>query len=523
MKKWGQVVIFFIVTFFVSQPILSAPQKIYTIQVATYDNLKDAETQYQKLNDLLSANQKDALRIEKIKGFYVIRIGRFTTPSKASSLLKKIKIYYSDAFVRSAYYIKGRIMRIYQSSQETSISQKTKQKKKSPPLQQTEKKKTPASEKTLTVSSNTPKRSSLTVFFILTGIFVVLVLGYFQGQKIKHYYRFLLRPRIPLLYRAETHEFPLFLSNPRDRALRLKKKVHEIVAPVKIDKLQLPHKIKISGIDDENILWITNVPLKNILKGPHILYFLSDTTLQEEGKFLSIVVSRDRVIVKNRVILRGIISDGEIQLYRDSGILQLIDSEKKLSADEMVDLGEYATCTGEMYLSKGVSFRCIYALPIVTYNNSPIEVSLSSEELKEFNPKNIQPPVQVNTKTIQSPNGPLNLPPKTKIEKNLIVARSLTVGRNCLINGNIKAGQQIVFSEGLVVNGNISSNKEVIIGKNTIIYGDSISARDRIVIKPGVRIGTKERPCSIRCDGEVIISENVEIYGSIASMKGSIV
>ena len=60
------------------------------------------------------------------------------------------------------------------------------------------------------------------------------------------------------------------------------------------------------------------------------------------------------------------------------------------------------------------------------------------------------------------------------------------------------------------------------IGKDSRIHGD-ITATGRLIIGAGVRLGNRDREVKIRCDGEIEIAEDVEIYGVVSALKGRVV
>ncbi|RUM32143.1 MAG: hypothetical protein DSY42_01705, partial [Aquifex sp.] len=59
-------------------------------------------------------------RIEKIGSYYTIRVGLWKTKEEANEHLKKVKIEFPNAFIRTCYYIKERIIltndKVYQFS-----------------------------------------------------------------------------------------------------------------------------------------------------------------------------------------------------------------------------------------------------------------------------------------------------------------------------------------------------------------------------------------------------------------------
>ncbi|MCF6291426.1 MAG: hypothetical protein L3J03_10585 [Desulfobacterales bacterium] len=90
-----------------------AASEYYTVQVGSYD-AGGAQRNYALLEQYLTGDDLDHLRIEKVNGFHTVRIGRFVDPGPARLLLEKVSGRYSSALVLSAYLKNERITRIYQ-------------------------------------------------------------------------------------------------------------------------------------------------------------------------------------------------------------------------------------------------------------------------------------------------------------------------------------------------------------------------------------------------------------------------
>ncbi len=73
----------------------------YTIQTGSFlhKRLRSAERMYDMLSNRLSPEERDYLRIEKGKRYYIVRVGRFGSLSEARPLLKKLRKRFHDSFV----------------------------------------------------------------------------------------------------------------------------------------------------------------------------------------------------------------------------------------------------------------------------------------------------------------------------------------------------------------------------------------------------------------------------------------
>lgn len=73
----------------------------YTIQTGSFlhKRLRSAERMYDMLSNRLMPEERDYLRIEKGKRYYIVRVGRFGSVSEARPLLKKLRKRFHDSFV----------------------------------------------------------------------------------------------------------------------------------------------------------------------------------------------------------------------------------------------------------------------------------------------------------------------------------------------------------------------------------------------------------------------------------------
>ena len=86
-------IIVFAITYLSLAAIAYADNQIYAVQVLMAREYENAVYEYEKLKD------HQEVRIEKINNAYFVRIGAYQTKNKALSLLKQLKMTYTDAFL----------------------------------------------------------------------------------------------------------------------------------------------------------------------------------------------------------------------------------------------------------------------------------------------------------------------------------------------------------------------------------------------------------------------------------------
>jgi len=84
----------------------------YTIQIGSFKDADRAQRQFIIMEQSLEGTALQALRIEKIGTFYVVRIGKFSSLTEAEQFLREYDIGLEGAMAMKAYFIHDRIVRI---------------------------------------------------------------------------------------------------------------------------------------------------------------------------------------------------------------------------------------------------------------------------------------------------------------------------------------------------------------------------------------------------------------------------
>jgi len=94
--------------------------KIVTVQVGSFGSgAKKYAIEIAK--QLESKGYKD-VRVEKISGMYTVRVGMFDSVAECGQLCEQLKEFSPDSFVRSAYYIKERIVYVGDWNQQEKLT-----------------------------------------------------------------------------------------------------------------------------------------------------------------------------------------------------------------------------------------------------------------------------------------------------------------------------------------------------------------------------------------------------------------
>ena len=100
--------------FFVPVSLYSS-QLFHTIQVGSFPDVDSAQKQFDEIVETLNPEELDNLRVEKIGGFYSVRLGKFNNSPEAEKSLRNIRSGLPRAQVMTAYIKDERIIRVYKN------------------------------------------------------------------------------------------------------------------------------------------------------------------------------------------------------------------------------------------------------------------------------------------------------------------------------------------------------------------------------------------------------------------------
>ncbi len=87
-------------------PVAAAPQRCYSVQVASYDQLPAAEAALEQLRSRIAPHS--GLRLERIGKAYTLRVGCTATGRELAGLRQRLRRWYPDAMIRPVYRLPER-------------------------------------------------------------------------------------------------------------------------------------------------------------------------------------------------------------------------------------------------------------------------------------------------------------------------------------------------------------------------------------------------------------------------------
>ncbi|GEM_PF-1771791 len=91
----------------------SGQQEFFTVQIGSFPDMDNSERAYDRAVRLIKKSLLDYLRIELVKGYHTVRIGRFEHRDDAKRLLRAVRKVFPGAIVLKAYVKEERIKRLY--------------------------------------------------------------------------------------------------------------------------------------------------------------------------------------------------------------------------------------------------------------------------------------------------------------------------------------------------------------------------------------------------------------------------
>ncbi len=113
------------------QPIAAPPTEkakdglIYTIQMASFTNAKDANQSFEEMAQLLPQELRHHLRVEKIGPFFTVRLSKKNRRHEILPIFDRVKSYTSKPSLAHSYYKTERITRLYSKDTKITLAKKT--------------------------------------------------------------------------------------------------------------------------------------------------------------------------------------------------------------------------------------------------------------------------------------------------------------------------------------------------------------------------------------------------------------
>jgi len=108
---WSGIILPIVLLIVLLIVLFSVPEvraEVYTIQLGAFQKYANAQREFSRLKKSVPSNLGDYLRVEKTGKDYILQAGRFEDPEKALTVLKALKDYSPDAFIRKEEKVQNR-------------------------------------------------------------------------------------------------------------------------------------------------------------------------------------------------------------------------------------------------------------------------------------------------------------------------------------------------------------------------------------------------------------------------------
>ena len=222
-----------------------------------------------------------------------------------------------------------------------------------------------------------------------------------------------------------------------------------------------------------------------------------DLRLPQGTVFLRDVYAGGSVEAEEGVILRAALAEESMVLAPGSRSLRWLHAGSWVEAGTGTVLHGRVSAAERIRLEEGCRFERLTA-PRIEFGDAAVE-GVHREELS-------------GTTTLLTPGdiprildaaagrwlvrGDLEVPGKARVEANLVVTGTCSVGVGAHVLGSIKSHGDLVLSGGVRVDGSVVSGHRLVIGSECMVMGPVLSEMT-IRLETACRIGTPERPTTV--------------------------
>jgi predicted acyltransferase (DUF342 family) len=199
--------------------------------------------------------------------------------------------------------------------------------------------------------------------------------------------------------------------------------------------------------------------------------------------------------VESGVVARTLTSDATMHIGENVQVLRWVDSDGDITVDAGADLGLSTSGGARVQLGNHVRFERVWGAPVSSHTDSISAFTYDAHGGNVVDAESVRDglPVVVYGRT--------HVKSGTVISSHLKVHGDVHVESGVHIAGNLIARGNVTLAQGVSVGGHVFSEGDIRLGPMTRVS------------KPGVSK-------TVYATGEVILADNVEIYGWVVSETG---
>ena len=216
---------------------------------------------------------------------------------------------------------------------------------------------------------------------------------------------------------------------------------------------------------------------------------------------------------------RAIATDGNLRLAHGCKVVRWLDVEGEGIIEDDAILGISASSGTSLQLGKNCSFKRLYA-PKISVGISSDAVLTKAEQLAPTLPKPKFNEIEYNIEKIEPledkekrPYGSFVFP------KTIVMHKALTIKKDMIVLGNIKAKKDLIIEDNVVVLGNVFCEGVLTVGKGCVL-GSVVFSQEDINLGPGTTVGSKGKLKSLIARGKITLAQGVTVYGYVLTDEG---
>jgi cytoskeletal protein CcmA (bactofilin family) len=244
---------------------------------------------------------------------------------------------------------------------------------------------------------------------------------------------------------------------------------------------------------EEDVRWAPDlaIPPDERLRGIGV----GDRVTVGHGAGIRDAYAIEHLDVEYGVVARTLTSDKTMHIGTGVQVLRWIDSDGDVTVDADADLGLSASGGTRMQLGDRVKFERVWGAPVSSHTESTAPFALDDTKDNVVDAE------------------------MTKESKPVIVYGKTRIAAGTTLGSHIKVHGDLQIEPGVHIAGNIIARGDVTIASNVTVAGHVFSEGD-VRLGPGTRVSRPGVFKTVYATGQVLLADNVEVYGWIVSENG---
>ena len=245
---------------------------------------------------------------------------------------------------------------------------------------------------------------------------------------------------------------------------------------------------------DEEVRWATDleIPALERLRGIGV----GERVTVGHGAGIRDAYALDHLDAQHDVVARTLTSDRTMHLGQSVQILRWIDADGDLDVDAGSDLGLSASCGARVTLAGNVRFERVWGAPVASRTDHTQAFPLHNDRKVKL----------IDAGAVGD-------------QESMILYGAVRVVANTVIPRHLKVHGPLWIESGARIDGNVIARGDVTCADHVTV-GGHVFAEGDVRLGPGSRVSRVDVAKTVYATGEVILADDVEIFGWVVSEAG---